>query len=397
MTKLDISILQSVSFDMTSLWDRLTVQTKLQNEAHFQAASKNYGYSGVFTGTKAELEAFLGSLGLKPVFSGFKQQSGFYYSDLGGETFMSIDMGVWPGTVDAEEDDDSDPDDEEVDEEETPEAELNDQGKPRPVGPSFNNWRLLSSNPLLTQRVIEFFESKCTRWVPKREPIKEGTVWYLSMTPQGIDLVQAPSLIHSDLVESNYSASVLKKHNDVLEQIAGPNPRGKIAIYQGLPGTGKTFLIRNLLSSLGEAFLVLIQPAQVQALADPNFIRVIMRYATVGVPIVFVIEDADELLSPRSTTNISGISTLLNLGDGILGSLMDTRIVTSTNVKIEEFDPAIVRPGRLLQLINVGKLSLAETKKAILGLKADVDVNKVKKAMTLAECYEFVYNLSKVD
>ena len=44
------------------------------------------------------------------------------------------------------------------------------------------------------------------------------------------------------------------------------------------------------------------------------------------------------------------------MGDGIMGAMLDARIVATTNAQTEDLDPAIVRPGRLCRRIDIGEL-----------------------------------------
>ncbi len=80
-------------------------------------------------------------------------------------------------------------------------------------------------------------------------------------------------------------------------------------------------------------------------------------------PTVLVIEDADHCLSPRDKDNLNAISALLNLSDGIIGSLLDLRVVATTNVKDEEIDPALFRKGRLSAHVNIKNLSEEQARK----------------------------------
>ena len=75
-------------------------------------------------------------------------------------------------------------------------------------------------------------------------------------------------------------------------------------------------------------------------------------------PIALVLEDADRCLVTRGENNINSIQSLLNLGDGILGSLLDLRIIATTNAKKLEMEAAILRPGRLSKRLEVGALDL---------------------------------------
>ena len=60
----------------------------------------------------------------------------------------------------------------------------------------------------------------------------------------------------------------------------------------------------------------------------------------------------------RDKDNINSVQSLLNLGDGILGSLLDLRIVATTNAHELHLDEAISRPGRLSKMLEVGPLDI---------------------------------------
>jgi SpoVK/Ycf46/Vps4 family AAA+-type ATPase len=69
-----------------------------------------------------------------------------------------------------------------------------------------------------------------------------------------------------------------------------------------------------------------------------------------------ILEDADNILTPRGKDNLSLISTLLNMTSGILGSMLDIRAVATTNSPTKDIDPALMRPGRLSSHVTVGEL-----------------------------------------
>jgi hypothetical protein len=71
---------------------------------------------------------------------------------------------------------------------------------------------------------------------------------------------------------------------------------------------------------------------------------------------VLIIEDADSCLSSRASDNISAISNILNMSEGLIGNLLDLRIVCTTNSSIDEVDEAVKRKGRLSARIEVGLL-----------------------------------------
>lgn len=166
------------------------------------------------------------------------------------------------------------------------------------------------------------------------------------------------------LVKDNYSKPVLDLYQEVVSDLNSESPAGRIAILEGEPGTGKTHLVKSLLLDVPDAMFVLIPPDMLTSLAGPELLPLLLtnknHYANEG-PIVLVLEDADLCLVKRSGDNMNSIQTLLNLSDGILGSLLDLRIVATTNANKLEIEEAILRPGRLSQRIEVGPLSKTES------------------------------------
>lgn len=159
------------------------------------------------------------------------------------------------------------------------------------------------------------------------------------------------------LNKHNYSDIVGTQYDKVIGDLNAKDPSGRITIMTGEPGTGKTHLIRGLLQECGNVSFVFIPSYMVSNLSAPSLLPVLAEEAENGKPIVIVIEDADSCLVKRQSDNFSDVSTLLNLGDGILGSILDIRIICTTNAKQLEIDPAIKRNGRLCALIEVGKLN----------------------------------------
>jgi len=225
---------------------------------------------------------------------------------------------------------------------------------------SGHNVYAISNNASKVKAIESWFEAHAKPQAS--EKVESGTVFLLAKNGGSLIFISAGRKIKSDLLDTNYSKEVVNQHRYVLTNIASKSPPGRIVIYQGDPGTGKTYLVRNLISKLSNVNTILIQSNQVKEIGTPNFIPALMHLTYNSFPVVFIIEDADEILSRRKAENMSGISTLLNVGDGVLGTVFDTRVVCTTNTKIKEFDPAIMRPGRLMSLIDVGGLSKSEAK-----------------------------------
>lgn len=78
---------------------------------------------------------------------------------------------------------------------------------------------------------------------------------------------------------------------------------------------------------------------------------------------MLVLEDCDELIRPDAKDGVGqGLARLLNLTDGILGQGLDLLVAISTNEPIAKLHPAVVRPGRCMAQIEVGRLNPIEAR-----------------------------------
>lgn len=217
-------------------------------------------------------------------------------------------------------------------------------------------------------------------------------------------------IINSKFKENNYSKKVQESRNFILNNICKKDPPGKIVIIQGEPGTGKTYFVKSLISEIENCKIVLIQANQILKLTSPEGISLLSSHVGLHTPILFIIEDADEILAKRTGANMSEISALLNIGDGILGSVFDARVLCTTNTEIYEFDNAITRPGRLLTLLRISKLNKEESIKclsSLLGKEVSYETldyfwpqrpgNAPISTFTLAELYEASNKLKEME
>lgn len=197
------------------------------------------------------------------------------------------------------------------------------------------------------------------------------------------------------LVKINYTPKVMEDYKFIIKDLNSESPSGRLAIMRGPAGTGKTHLIRAMLLEVPDAMFVLISPDIVTNLAGPELLPLLMNYrGGLSGPIILVLEDADKCLVARDSTDMNSIQALLNLGDGILGSLLDIRIVATTNADEFKMDAAITRPGRLSKMIDVNSLDPTTAANIFSNLlpkeKVPAEISDVKPnlfKMTLAEVY----------
>lgn len=161
--------------------------------------------------------------------------------------------------------------------------------------------------------------------------------------------------IRAPLERGNYAGDVLAAFDHVRRDLGHKDPCGRLVVIDGEPGSGKSFLIKGLVSEV-EAMFVFVPSSIVSSLSGPELMPVLLRERCRCSTIVLILEDADASLIPRGMDNLDRISDLLNAGDGILGELADLRIIATTNSDRIELDKALLRPGRLCAQIHVGAL-----------------------------------------
>jgi hypothetical protein len=212
---------------------------------------------------------------------------------------------------------------------------------------------LYSTSSSEAKKAIEILEEHKVPSTPRR------SIHILSHSDgYGLTLEEGPKVgIH--LNQLNYEESVAEQVSKIINDFKSEDPYGRLVIITGPPGTGKTYLIRSLIGELFSHRFIFIPAAIVDKLATPEFMKCLLSssLAFKGDPICLVIEDADNHLAPREDKDTVGLSTILNLSDGIIGSALNLRVIATTNMVMEDIDKALCRPGRLSCLLNIEKLS----------------------------------------
>src|SRR3989344_8665607 len=149
------------------------------------------------------------------------------------------------------------------------------------------------------------------------------------------------------------------KKPELFEKV-GINPPKGVLLY-GPPGTGKTLLAKAVANSTKATFIEVVGSELVQKFIGEGakLVKDIFNLARRKSPAIIFIDEIDALAATRMDTGTSGerevnrtFMQLLAEIDGFK-HLDNVKIVGATN-RLDILDPAMVRPGRLDRLIEIG-------------------------------------------
>lgn len=166
-------------------------------------------------------------------------------------------------------------------------------------------------------------------------------------------------------IAANYPDEVRTRMEALLATVFDP-VAGRLVLWHGPPGTGKTTALRALARSW-------VEQCRVQILLDPesifssssNLFEVLIDDAPSTADWrLIVIEDADELIRADAKERVGqALSRLLNLTDGLLGQGTKVLTLVTTNEPIGRLHPALVRPGRCLAELEFRAFTAAEARR----------------------------------
>lgn len=197
--------------------------------------------------------------------------------------------------------------------------------------------------------------------------------------------------IESDI--KHFSVDIDDQYNDdfsacheSIKKFLNEDKKSGLVILSGDVGTGKTTYLRHLIETTKRKFVYLTSDLA-NALTDPSFIPFL--YTIKGS--ILVLEDCENLVRSREAGNYStGISTILNMCDGLMGDVFDLKIIATFNTDVSKIDKALLRKGRLICRYEFNKLAANKSTALLKKLGKDIEATE---PMSLADIYNYDVNV----
>jgi hypothetical protein len=157
------------------------------------------------------------------------------------------------------------------------------------------------------------------------------------------------TILSAEALSLHYGSGSGEWHQDFTGKLR--ERRHGLSIFEGAPGTGKTFYLRHLMGVLKESHRFYFIPTSTMGiLSKPQFIVfwADQRRMHSNRKFVVILEDSDAALMTRGSDNRDEVSAILNLSDGMLADFLRLQIICTINCPSADIDPALLRPGRLL-------------------------------------------------
>jgi hypothetical protein len=179
-------------------------------------------------------------------------------------------------------------------------------------------------------------------------------------------------------VEANYPVAVRGRLAELFSQSSGDTLPGRLALWHGEPGTGKTWALRALGREWSEwcDLHYITDPERLLGGDTAYMLKVLAGRSDPDLAgdededsecergerwRLLVLEDAGELLGIAAPAEVGrGFARLLNIADGLLGQGSRALILVTTNEPLGKLHPAALRPGRAMATVEFAPLEATE-------------------------------------
>lgn len=162
-------------------------------------------------------------------------------------------------------------------------------------------------------------------------------------------------------VDGNYPAATRSPVSQLMGT-TNPGSGGKLMLFHGPPGTGKTRAILTLISEWRNWCTASVVTDPEKFFGDTTYMNdLVFSMEGRAEWLLLIVEDGDEFMNVGGRESKGqAIARLLNIGDGIIGQGLNLLTLISTNVDVAELNPAVIREGRCMANIEFPPFPAAE-------------------------------------
>jgi len=219
--------------------------------------------------------------------------------------------------------------------------------------------------------------------------------------------VREMEYVEWDSISANYPVSTRSQVSSLMAKFKPTQGAGRLIVFQGLPGAGKTWATRALASAWQSW-------CRVEYMVDPECFFGQAEYMTAVLlsqpPLeveekeerprsrwrLLILEDTGELLSiDAKREHGQAISRLLNTCDGMLGQSLKTMLLITTNEELGRLNPAVVRHGRCAAVVEFDPFSPEEARAWL--AERDCQEPVVRSAVPLSDLYAMLRGQARAD
>jgi hypothetical protein len=212
-------------------------------------------------------------------------------------------------------------------------------------------------------------------WIRERYPVvkpsEEQRIWitFWSLSPHGAcEMTRKIDVPRWDEVGENYPADMRDSVARLMSSEFEPGLGGRLLLWHGEPGTGKTYALRSLAWEWRSwcDFHYVTDPETFFGSSPTYMLDVLLNESDDesdegGRWRLLILEDTGELLAADAKERTGqGLSRLLNVVDGLIGQGLRVLVLVTTNEALRSLHPAVSRPGRCASQIEFTAFSADE-------------------------------------
>lgn len=181
-------------------------------------------------------------------------------------------------------------------------------------------------------------------------------------------------------IDKENSYNLTTTVDTIIEDIT--SDKSGLIIFNSSPGAGKSSLIKYLSQELQDKEFYFLNNNNIHILSNPEFTTYCLSNLK---NCVLVLEDCEKSLMSRDINKGFDISNILNITDGIMGDLLNLKIIATLNTT-DKLDTALLRKGRLIRQVTFNPLT--EVQVINLSNSLGIKIDKPKEMM-LCDVYNY--------